>query len=307
MNRSLKIGTRGSKLALWQTEYVRASLKRVFPELECTVHCIKTLGDRQPDLNLLENQGKGVFCSELEQALQRGEIDLAVHSVKDLPGQLADGLVLASFLKREDPRETLVARDGLSLSDLPPGAVIGTSSIRRQVQLANIRPDLRFEPIRGNVETRIRKVLDGQYDATILALAGLRRLGLEHYITQVFELSEMVPAPGQGCIGVEIREDDGELAALLRQISDVETETVVRAERAFLKGMGGHCRLPYGAYGVLKEGELELTGMFGEREYLSMMTLKAMPAEAEILGARLAEALLEGKRDEPCYPVTYAC
>lgn len=296
MKRSLRIGTRGSQLALWQTEYVRECLKKAFPELQFTVHLYKTLGDRQPDLNLMENQGKGVFCNELEQALQRGEIDMAVHSVKDLPGRLADGLVLSGFLKREDPRETLVARDGLSLYTLPPSALIGTSSIRRLVQLSNFRPDLRFEPIRGNVETRIRKVLDGQYDATILALAGLRRLGMENHITQVFTLTEMIPAPGQGCIGVEIREEDCDIANLLKEISDAETEVTVRAERAFLKGMGGNCRSPYGAYGILKEGRLELTGMFGENGRLSIKTLSASPAEAEVLGVRLAEMLLEGKK-----------
>jgi len=296
MKRLLRIGTRGSRLALWQTEYVRNCLKTAFPELELTVHIYKTLGDRQPDLNLLENQGKGVFCSELERALEEGEIDLAVHSVKDLPGRLAAGLILAGFLKREDPRETLVARDGLDLDALPSGALVGTSSVRRQVQLANLRSDLRFEPIRGNVETRIQKVLDGQYDATVLALAGLRRLGLERHITQVFALSEMIPAPGQGCIGVEIREGDRALAELLQGISDSGTEAAVRAERAFLKEIGGHCRSPYGAYGVMEGDRFTLTGMFGEGCRLSVMTLTAAPPEAEALGARLARMLLGGKK-----------
>lgn len=293
MNRELIIGTRGSKLALYQTEQVRKSLMASFPELQIEVRIYKTLGDRNPDLSLLESQGKGVFCSELEHALLKSEIDLAVHSVKDLPGSLPDGLRLGGYLEREDAREVLVAREQLTLNELPAGARIGTSSIRRLVQLRNLRPDLAFQSIRGNVETRLKKVMDGQYDATILALAGLRRLGLENYITQTFKLDEIIPAPGQGCIGVEIRTTDPKLGALLSQITHHPTAVTVRAERAFLGRMGGNCRSAYGAYASLKAGYVELTGMYGETDVLAVKKLKAPEEEAEILGIRLAEDLLK--------------
>lgn len=298
MNRRLAIGTRGSKLALLQTEQVKERLMRAFPNLQLEIRIYKTLGDRCLDLNLLENQGKGVFCTELEQALAMNEIDLAVHSVKDLPGKLSDGLVLAGFLERSDPREALVARDGLKLSELPPGAVIGSSSIRRMAQLRQLRPDLEFQPIRGNVETRLRKVFDGRYDATVLAMAGLRRLGLETHVTQVFEVDEIIPAPGQGCIGVEIRESDRELVELLSRITHHPTAASVRAERAFLGRIGGNCRSPYGAYGFWNEGLIELTGLYGGSAGLVIKKLKAPEEEGEILGVRLAETLLKDVQRE---------
>lgn len=293
MNRRLTVGTRGSKLALCQTEQVKERLMRAFPNLQLEIRIYKTLGDRCPDLNLLDHQGKGVFCTELEQALVMNEIDLAVHSVKDLPGKLPEGLVLAGFLERSDPREALVARDGLKLSELPPGAVIGSSSIRRVAQLRQLRPDLKFQPIRGNVETRLRKVFDGQYDATVLAMAGLRRLGLEIHVTQVFEVDELIPAPGQGCIGVEIRESDRELGELLSRITHHPTAASVRAERAFLGRIGGNCRSPYGAYGFWNEGLIELTGLYGSSAGLVIKKLTAPEDEAELLGVRLAETLLK--------------
>lgn len=293
MARKLVIGTRGSKLALWQTEKVKECLNAVFPELQMEVRVLKTLGDRHPELDLMTNQGKGVFCSELEQALLSGEIDLAVHSVKDLPGELPEGLVLGGYLKREDPREVLVGRNGWNLQSLPKGACIGTSSRRRLVQLQKIRPDLKFEPIRGNVETRIKKVLDGQYDATILALAGIRRLQLEDYITQYFELEELLPAPGQGCIGVEIRQEDAELKILLDQITHLETEVVIKAERAFLKRMGGNCQSAYGVTGYLVQDEIRLTGLYGETfDSIQLKSLAAPKNQGEILGIQLAEMLL---------------
>lgn len=292
MDQKLIMGTRGSKLALYQTEQVRKCLMEAFPELQVAVRVYKTLGDRKPDLNLLENQGKGVFCSELEDALLTKEIDMAVHSVKDLPGSLPTGLKLGGYLEREDPREVLVARDGMKLKDLPTGARIGTSSIRRLVQLRHLRPDLEFHPIRGNVETRVKKVMEGQYDATILALAGLRRLGLENYITQTFELDEVIPAPGQGCIAVEIRKTDAKVGSRLFQITDHAAAVTVRAERAFLGRMGGNCQSAYGAYAFLKAGYVELTGMYEEAGRIFVKRLRAPEEEAEILGICLAEELL---------------
>jgi hydroxymethylbilane synthase len=290
------IGTRGSNLALYQTELVRREIYKHFPEIRLEVAIVKTLGDRRPELNLLMNQGKGIFCGEIEEALRNREIDLAVHSIKDLPGELPPGLILAAFLKREDPREALVSREGLKLMELPGGAVIGTSSIRRLLQLQAKRTDLCFKPIRGNVETRIRKVLDGQYDATVLALAGIRRLGLEDRVTEWFAIPEMVPAPGQGCIGVEIRAGDTELVQYLQPVNDPVTASEILAERAFLRRMGGNCEAAAGAYAKNKHGIIEIFGLFGTPD--GLMNTEAMigpEQNAEDLGWRLAEKLLQGE------------
>ena len=293
MQRKLRIGTRGSKLALWQTAKVKKNLQAAFPELQLEVVTYRTLGDRHPELNLLQNQGKGVFCSEIEQALLRREIDLAVHSVKDLPGELPEGLMLGAYLEREDPREVLISRDGQTLANLAPGAVVGTSSIRRLLQLQRLRPDLEFAPIRGNVETRIRKVREGQYAATILALAGVRRIGLEEYISQTFDLQEIIPAPGQGCIGIELCAADLELQELLHHINHRSTEMAVRAERAFLRRMGGNCESASGAYARWSGGQIEILGMYGKNaQDIAVKKLAGPSGAAEALGVRLAEELL---------------
>ncbi|HYH03474.1 MAG TPA: hydroxymethylbilane synthase [Bacillota bacterium] len=293
MQRKLRIGTRGSKLALWQTEKVKGILLAAFPELPIEVITYKTLGDRHPELNLLQNQGKGVFCSEIEQALLNREIELAVHSVKDLPGELPEGLMLVAYLEREDPREVLIGWDGQTLENLVPGAVVGTSSIRRLLQLKRLRPDLEFAPIRGNVETRIRKVREGQYAATILALAGVRRIGLEEYISQTFELNEIIPAPGQGCIGIEICTADFKLQEMLHNLNHNTTEIAVRAERAFLRRMGGNCESASGAYARWVDGQIEMIGMYGRNaQNIVVKTIAGPAGEAEALGVHLAEGLL---------------
>lgn len=293
MQRKLRIGTRGSKLALWQATKVKEILLAAFPELQLEVVNYKTLGDRHPELNLLQNQGKGVFCSEIEQALLKREIDLAVHSVKDLPGELPEGLMLGAYLEREDPREVLIGRDGQALANLVPRAVVGTSSIRRLLQLKRLRPDLEFAPIRGNVETRIQKVREGQYAATILALAGVRRIGLEKHISQTFDLQEIIPAPGQGCIGIELCAADLELQELLHNINHQTTEIAVRAERAFLRRMGSNCESASGAYARWADGQIEIIGMYGKNaQNIVVKKLTGPSGEAEALGVRLAEELL---------------
>lgn len=290
----LRVGTRGSRLALTQTELFRKWLRETVPELECEVIVYKTLGDRHPDLNLLLNEDRGVFCSELEKGLLNHEIDLAIHSVKDLPGELIPGLVLAGFLPREDPREVLVGRERMNLTGLPIGARIGTSSLRRLVQLRAMRGDLTFQPIRGNVETRIEKVQRGEYEATILALAGLRRLGMETVISEVFAIDTVVPAPGQGCIGVEVRQDNQELVALLREISHVTTMKEVLAERAFLKRMGGTCQAAVGVNAVLQGDRLYIQGIYsGAGGRLLRETLTGPGDQPEQLGRALAEKLLK--------------
>lgn len=295
MNRKIRIGTRGSKLALYQAVKVQENLLAAFPRLQPELVIIKTLGDRRPELNLLASEARGVFCGDIERALLEHTIDLAVHSVKDLPGELPAGLALAGFLVREDPREVLVTRDGCTVTDLPPGARIGTSSIRRLLQLRQLRQDLEFQAIRGNVETRIRKVMDNQYDATILALAGIRRLELAHYAAQIFPVEEMVPAPGQGCIGMEIRADDCWLRELVSAVTHRETALELRAERAFLKRMGGRCRSAYGAVARWDKGFLSMLGLYGDEsgDALRQERLIAPEAQAEALGLGLAEKLLD--------------
>lgn len=289
----IRIGTRGSKLALYQVEQVRQSLKKYYPQIDSVVKIYKTLGDHRPDLDLLTNQGRGIFCGEIERALREREIDLAVHSVKDLPGEMTPGLCLAAYLKREDPREVLVSKDGLGLAELPGGARVGTSSLRRLLQLRSLRPDLNFVPIRGNVETRVAKVQAGDYDATILALAGLRRLGMESYISEYFAVTEIIPAPGQGCIGVQIRAADQALVQLLERLNDPATACEVRAERAFLTRMGGNCETTSGAYAKLEQGVLTIRGLLGDSNRpLRTAVLSGKPDDAERLGRSLAEELL---------------
>jgi hydroxymethylbilane synthase len=288
------IGTRGSKLALFQAGEVFHMIHDKAPEVNIEIKIIKTLGDRKPDLNLLTSEGKGVFCSDIEKALLNGEIDLAVHSIKDLPGSLPDGLVLAAFLEREDPREVLVSREGCKFVELPVGARIGTSSVRRLMQLRNKRPDLVYLPIRGNVETRIHKVMTGEFDATILALAGIRRLGLEETISEYFPVTEIIPAPGQGCIGVEVREKDIELRKLMKTINHEPTATQVLAERAFLQKINGNCETAAGVYTRIKEGMLELTGLFGKADgQLKKAFVCGSSDKPEKLGLELAERLLK--------------
>lgn len=289
----LKIGTRGSRLALVQTELFCRRLGEAAPEIRYEVIVCKTLGDRRPEMNLMEDSSRGVFCGELEERLIDGEIDLAVHSTKDLPGELMAGLVLAGFLEREDPREVLVSRDGIKLSELATGARIGTSSVRRMVQLRAVRPDLVFLPIRGNVETRIQKVKNGDYDATILALAGIKRLGLEETVSEVFPIDLVMPAPAQGCIGLEIRQDDVGLSELLQSISHPATMLEVRAERGFLRRMGGYCESASGALATLIDDRLHLKGIYaGADGIIHRHSLAGAAEQLEKLGAELAEKLL---------------
>lgn len=247
---NLTVGARTSPLALWQTQYVIDALQAAWPGLACNVVPISTLGDRTQALGqpLPEIGGKGLFTLELEEALRNGAIDLAVHSLKDLPVDDAPGLTLGAITVRADVGDALVAQNGWTLATLPPGAVVGTSSTRRAAQLLAARPDLTIRSIRGNVETRIRKVRDGQYDATVLAAAGLMRLGLAEAVTEWLPLAVMLPAPGQGALAVQCRIDDETLLQLLALIDEPATRAAVTAERAFLHGLGGGCSAPVAAY-----------------------------------------------------------
>ncbi|MCH7488760.1 MAG: hydroxymethylbilane synthase [Chloroflexi bacterium] len=299
---SLVAGTRGSRLALAQTELALQALRDLHPGLQFQVREIRTEGDRRPDASLATIGGQGVFVKELESALLRREIDIAIHSLKDVPAQptsgraqLAGGLTLASFPQRGDPRDALVTRDGRTLAELPSGARIGTGSSRRAVQLRQLRPDVETADIRGNVDTRIRKVDEGQYDATVLAVAGLERLGLRERAAEVFSVDAMIPAAGQGALVLQVRADDKEAAALLLPIDDADTRHSCQAERAFLARLGGGCRLPFGVLAEVDGEELRIRGFIsdapGDRTFRA--DASGSVAEAAAIGTRLAEQLLD--------------
>jgi hydroxymethylbilane synthase len=259
----LRIGTRGSPLALVQARTVRerlaAALGRAADTIELRI--IRTTGDTIVDRPLAEEGGKGLFTKEIEEALIRGDIDLAVHSAKDMPTFLPRGLMLAACLEREDPRDVLISKKAKTLQDLPQGAKVGTASLRRQAIMKRARPDLEVAPLRGNVETRLRKLDGGEADAIILALAGLKRLGLEDRATRIMSADEFLPAAGQGAIAIETREDDTATRALLAKIDHADTSTAVAAERAFLAVLDGSCKTPIGAHAIIEDETVRFRGL----------------------------------------------
>ena len=292
------VGTRGSKLALAQTELVRAALHDAHPDLRVAVEQITTRGDLVLDRPLSAIGDKGLFVAEIEQALREGRIDLAVHSAKDLPSDLPPDMALAAFPRRADPRDVLVARDGCRLADLPAGARVGTSSLRRACQLRHLRPDLQIVDLRGNVDTRLRKLHEGQYDAIVLAAAGLDRLGIAGQATEWLTPEVMLPAVGQGALAIEVRAGDQRILDLLAPLDNAATRDTMAAERAFLAGIGGGCQVPIGAYARLDGSTLTLTAMIGARDGRVVRGTSHGPVEdAAALGERLAEELLnEGGR-----------
>lgn len=261
------IGSRGSKLALWQANWVRERLEALDPSVGVRVEVIKTTGDVKTDVPLSVIGGQGAFTKELEQALLDRRIDIAVHSLKDLPTVIPEGLTLSAIAEREDPRDALVLREGegvgvSSLKDLRAGATVGTSSLRRIAQLKYLRPDVLLKDVRGNVDTRLRKLDAGWYDALILASAGLRRLGLAHRISAPVSTGEMLPAVGQGALGIETRGDGGEAARLAARLDHAPTRAACVAERALLRRLGGGCQVPIAAHGTMLEGGiLRLEGL----------------------------------------------
>ncbi|HLL14333.1 MAG TPA: hydroxymethylbilane synthase [Pyrinomonadaceae bacterium] len=266
MREHFVIGSRGSKLALWQSEWVRARLAELRPEAEIRIEVIKTSGDVMLDVPLAVIGGKGVFTKELEEALLAEEIDLAVHSLKDLPTTLPDNLAITAITEREDARDALILREGVaagehSLHGLPQGAVVGTSSLRRQAQLKHLRPDVSIKDLRGNVDTRLRKLDEGGYDAIILASAGLRRLGFERRINASITHAEMLPAVGQGALGIETRANDARTAALVSLLEHAPTRAACTAERALLFALGGGCQVPIAAHAVVEGDTLRLDAL----------------------------------------------
>jgi hydroxymethylbilane synthase len=266
MTRTLRLATRSSKLALTQARAVARALAAMDADLHIEELHVVTSGDRFQDQPLQELGGKGLFVKEIEQALLDGRADLAVHSMKDVPAELAPGLELGCIPEREDARDALVSRSGARLAELRAGARLGTSSLRRRTMVLAARPELEVVPLRGNVDTRLRKVREGVVEATVLALAGLRRMALQAEATEILDPGLMVPAVGQGALGIECRRDDGEVAALLERFEHPPTRTAVTAERAFLAAVEGSCRLPVAAYAVRDGDELWLRAMVAEQD-----------------------------------------
>lgn len=290
------VGTRGSKLALIQTNWVVEELKKANPGIEFEVKVIKTKGDLITHLPLHKIGDKGLFTKEIEQQLLDKEIDLAIHSMKDMPSVLPKGLKFANIPKREDQRDVLILRDGYSsIEDLPKGAKIGTGSKRRIYQLLKYRPDLEIVPIRGNIDTRIKKIEDENLHGIVLAAAGLIRAGLENRISYYIPTNIMIPAPAQGALAIEIRENDSIIENIVSHIKDEITETQVAAERGFLTGVNGSCHVPMGAYCEIKNDNMVLTGLYGDEngDKLVIKSLEGKIEDASKLGFELADMVLK--------------
>ncbi|MDL2338602.1 MAG: hydroxymethylbilane synthase [Pseudomonadota bacterium] len=297
MSAHIIIATRESRLALWQAEHVRALLTSRFG-LAVELLGMTTRGDEILDRTLSKVGGKGLFVKELETALQEGRAQLAVHSLKDVPMDLPAGFELAAVLEREDPRDAFVSNTCASLADLPQGARVGTSSLRRVVQLRALRPDLLVEPLRGNLDTRLRKLDEGQYDAIVLAAAGLKRLGMASRIRSEFEPEQMLPCAGQGALGLEVRSDASELRQQLASLAHTPTALAVHAERAVSRALGGSCSMPLAAHAIWIDGSLNLRAAIGHPENTAAPLLRAAvsaavttEAQARALGARAAALL----------------
>jgi hydroxymethylbilane synthase len=295
--RVVTLGTRPSPLARWQADHVVQRLQAAWPGLECRTTLFVTTGDKTLDRSLPEIGGKGVFTAELEEALHSGAIDLAVHSLKDLPIDDAPGLAIIAVTTREDARDVLIGRALPTLDMLPRGARVGTSSLRRSVQLRAVRPDLALLPLRGNVDTRIRKAMQGEYDAIVLAAAGVLRLGLDAYITDYLPFDVMLPAPGQGALAVQCRADDATMRQLAAAIDDRPTRAAVTAERAFLKALGGGCAAPVAAYAQAGPpgAGYEMRGVVASTDGRRVIRVTGAGADPAALGAELAaQALAQG-------------
>lgn len=295
MQREILVGTRESKLAMWQANWVVENLKEANPEYNFRIVGMRTQGDNILDVALAKIGDKGLFTKELELAMLHGSIDLAVHSMKDLPTELPEDLSIGAVCRREYPGDVLIAKDGKSLSELPGGALIGTSSLRRCAQLLCYRPDFKMVNLRGNINTRLRKLTEEGLDATVLAYAGVKRMGWEDRITQMIPFEICLPAVGQGSIGVEVRRDNEEVVRLVSRIDHTESHYAIQAERALLKKLEGGCQVPIGAVGTVEGARLTLQGLVAslDGKHVVRSSIAGGLSEAEKLGQRLAEKLLE--------------
>lgn len=291
---SLVIGTRGSQLALWQAEWVQARLQEIAPSVSIRLERIRTSGDKILDVPLAKIGGKGLFVKEIEEALSRGDIDLAVHSMKDVPSVLPEGLAIVCIPVREDARDALLTRDRVAFQDLPAGATVGTSSLRRQAQLLAHRPDLNVVMLRGNVNTRLRKLQAGEFDAIVLAAAGLTRLGWAEHVTEYLPPALSLPAVGQGALGIESRADDTFVRELLDPINDHRTSIAVSAERAFLDRLEGGCQVPIAGHAVIEDRTVQFEGLVASVDGTQVIRdrIEGPVEQAAPLGTALADRIL---------------
>lgn len=295
MKKKICIGTRASNLALWQAEFVKSKIKQFFPDIDIKLKTIKTKGDKIIDRPLALVGGKGLFVKEIENALLDKNIDIAVHSMKDMPSELPFGLVIASILERENPFDVLVAKNNILLADYKKKAIIGTSSLRRKSQLKHIRPDLVIKSVRGNLETRLKKLETNDYDAIVLAAAGLLRLGYQDKITEYLNETSMIPAAGQGTLCIEARKDDKNIFKITKKLDHYKTKVCVLGERAFLKQIEGSCHIPVACFAKFVGEKVVLTGMAASEDGKRLIKLKkqALPSETKKKGKLLAKEILE--------------
>lgn len=294
---TLRLGSRGSRLALWQAEHVKRRLEAAHPGLQVEIRILHTTGDRITDVPLARIGDKGLFTKEIDRAVVSGEVDAAVHSLKDVPTRLADGLALGAVLEREDPRDVFIPAAGgaRSLDELPDGATVGTSSLRRRAQLLHHRPDLNVQDLRGNLDTRMKRLSEGGYDAILLARAGVIRLGFEDAVSQVLDPPAWLPAVGQGALGIAIREGDDATRELLAPLRHPETAAATAAERAFLRTLEGGCQIPIGALATVSDGRIVLHGLVAgvDGQPLIRDSIDGPAEDPEAIGVALAHRLLD--------------
>ena len=298
--KKLVIASRESMLAMWQAEYIKGRLKALYPDCEVEILGMTTRGDQILDRTLSKIGGKGLFIKELEQALQDGRADLAVHSIKDVPMELPEGFALAAIGERASPFDAFVSNQYVRLEEMPEGAIVGTSSLRREAQLRAKFPHLTIQPLRGNVQTRLSKLDNGDYDAVILAAAGLQRLGLDGRIREILSPADSLPAAGQGALGIEIAARRTDLADILRPLNHEETAACVTAERALARALGGSCQVPLAAYCVMEDGLLTLNGLVGHPDgsVIIEASAQAPDAYADALGRAVAKRLADDGAEE---------
>ncbi|MFP4534006.1 MAG: hydroxymethylbilane synthase [Desulfobacterales bacterium] len=298
--KTIRIGTRGSQLALWQANWVKAKLVSLYPELYIDIQVIKTSGDKITDVPLAKVGGKGLFVKEIEQALTDGHIDIAVHSMKDMPGDLPDSLCIGVIPEREVPYDVLISQGDKPINELPQGARVGTSSLRRASQLLYMRPDIEIFPLRGNLDTRIKKLTSENLDAIILAGAGVKRLNLEHVISEYIDPDIILPAVGQGALCIEVRKEDPPIHELIAPLDHTATNRIVKSERAFLKRLEGGCQVPMAAFARIHNDTLTLAGMVAETDgsVMHYQTISGPIEQAEAIGHDLAGRLIDMGADQ---------
>ncbi|CAN2042338.1 hydroxymethylbilane synthase [Candidatus Magnetomoraceae bacterium gMMP-15] len=294
MENIVKIGTRGSALALWQAKWVKSAILKRNSDIKVELVVIKTKGDKILDVPLAKVGGKGLFVKEIEEALLDGRIDLAVHSMKDMPAEIPNGLCIGSIPERENPQDVMLSKNGLNFSQLPKGAAIGTSSLRRASQLLHIKPDINIVSLRGNLNTRIRKLEEGQMDAIILAAAGVHRMGMKEKITEYLSALTMLPAVGQGALSIEIRQNDSKISSIVKAFDHYKTRCTVLSERAFLHRLEGGCQVPIAGHGEIKDNTLTLKGLVAEIDGKKIIkdSISGPVNDYETMGNELAERIL---------------